>query len=92
MIIITFIIILLMISSFYFGMYRNTEVYAFRGRVRELCLTHAKTAIDKRESDFLWSYRTFLDNGPTYRQMVFSFKPLKLNKWYKIEDLEKLLS
>jgi len=68
------------ITTSYFFFFRNEKVAAFR-----------KSIIDQAFNGDHWSEKIEIyRDGPGYSEMVFSFKPLKLESFYTPEEIEVL--
>lgn len=93
----TFIIIailsLLSISGLLclYGIYRCEQVYKFRSRVVELNYDYAIRLIDKGALEHYNSWG-FYSKLPSFNDMVFSLKPLKLSSYFTNEELTELFS
>lgn len=61
---------------------RNAKVYKFRSYLINLIY-------DKVDVNNFWSARRLLDKH-TYRKMLYSFKPLKMEYWFTVEELKLL--
>jgi hypothetical protein len=88
------IIIILLVATNYFLIYRNYKVYILRNKIIDLCSEYNSRHIDKHypykffksRSD---AYAWFL-NKYSYIDMTFSFKKLELECWYTKEEISKL--
>ena len=84
--------IILLILSIY-GFFRNFRVLKFRTTLINMtgdwCRRHIDDLVKETEvSAFEW----FFPKLPSYAQMMFSFRPLKLEEWASEEDIKKLKS
>ena len=59
---------------------RNSQTHKFRHRVIDIVF----------EGENWEEKRLIYHNGPSYNQMMFSFKPLKLESFYTPEQIEIL--
>lgn len=87
MVVIVFIMILLLITTITFDylQYRADKVIEFRCMIRELCFEYSFCHPHCKMSSFDW-----FTNKYTFKQMLFSIKPLKLKYWYTKEELDKI--
>lgn len=69
---------------------RNYFVYKFRTDIIDLCHKHNLRRIGK-SLIYDSANRCFLDKY-SYKDMLLSFKPLKLKYWYTEEEIERLMS
>lgn len=69
---------------------RNNKVYKFRGYIADLIYYRACDMIDDgashKDTFCLWN---MLDNI-SYEEMLYSFKPLKMECWFTDEELKSL--
>lgn len=82
------IIPVIILSCLFIGIYllfRNNKVYKFRTRIIDL-ETYKYLAEKSYERN---PYE--LHDRYTYAEMIFSFKPLKLENWFTKEEVESLL-
>lgn len=75
------IVLMTMISFFYYGLYRNEQTYLFRHRLRWHTLA-LKAYKFKEYNDSIYSRYS-------YNDFMYSFKPLKVKYWYTEEEIEK---
>jgi len=73
---------------------RTQKVYQFRNYITDLCYSKSikdldNLGVNNYESAYEWFYHKKV---PSYDEMLFSFKPLKLENWFDKEDIERLLS
>lgn len=87
MVVIVFIMILLLfvLITCDYLQYRGDKVIEFRCMIIELCFQYALRHPHCKMSSFDW----FIDKY-TFKQMLFSIKPLKLKYWYTKEELDKI--
>ena len=76
------IVLVMIISFFYYGLYRNEQTYLFRHRVRWHTLLALKADKFKEYNDSIYSRYS-------YNDFMYSFKPLKVKYWYTEEEIEK---
>jgi hypothetical protein len=76
--IVLLIIVLILVLGFTYTGVRNEFVYRFRMEVINMCDNDVALTI-------------FVD-GPGYKTMLFSLKPLKLKYWYTPEQIKTLQS
>lgn len=77
----------LFISIFYgiYLLFRNNKVYKFRTRIIDL-------ETDKYLAEKSYEKNPYeLHDRYTYDEMLYSFKPLKLENWFTKEEVESLL-
>lgn len=69
---------------------RNNQVYEFRHTVNIACFDYSMRHIkdDDLKSAYDWCWAKL----PPYNDMVWSFKPLTLETYISVEDIEKLLN
>lgn len=84
--IIFFICILLVIGAFYI-LVRNFFVLELRRKVLGKCWEWLSTHPGE-ENPIHWCYPKL----PSYEEMLFSFKPVKLETWLTQEEIDKLNS
>lgn len=63
-------------------MKRDYKVYNFRKEIIDL--THSGIILDEE----LFYKRMYLSDKHSYNKMLYSFKPLKLEYWYTLEEIE----
>lgn len=74
-----------LVGSFYM-LYRNDKVYIFRTEIFWMCYEYEdRHMFDSHDFSYKWFHGKY-----SYSQMVFSFRPLKLENWYTKEELEKI--
>jgi hypothetical protein len=76
-----------------FVLFRNQKVSTFRGKLIDMCGDYNMRHIEDWEigndvDAFVWLYGTL----PTYTEMLYSFKPLKLGSYITKEQYERLIS
>ena len=94
------IIVVVLIYLFYL-LFRNNKVLNFRYLIIEGSYNYVKNFIDTDRYDTVQEYdehehqyRRLMDkahntiNKYSYDKMLFSFKPLKLEKWFSSEEIE----
>lgn len=74
-------------------LYRSHLTFKLRNRINQLCYEYSlenieKIVVKEKTSAYDWIY----DGLPTYSQMVWSFKPLRLKYWIPEMDLAELLT
>lgn len=87
-IIILIIALIFLGFTWYFCVHRNDRLVVFRICILHLCTTYdILHAIEpgSEEDAFKWFEEKY-----TYNQMLFSFKPLKLEAWYTPEEISKI--
>ncbi len=87
MVVIVFIMIFLLflLITCDYLQYRERKVWEFRSTIKELCIQYL------RRHPFCEMYEMVLFyNKYTFKQMLFSIKPLKLEYWYTKEELDKI--
>lgn len=63
---------------------RNNEVFRFRCMVNELCYQYSlNTKVD--------GWKKFWDKMPPYGKMVFSFRRIKLETYFRQDEINELL-
>jgi hypothetical protein len=87
------IIICIFLAYVIYIPYRINKVYKFRNRSINLSFEWDMKHIQeigegKEQSAFLWFY----DKQPSYNKMLYSLKPLVLDKWFDKKVLEKLFN
>ena len=85
-IVIIMILLLFVLITCDYLQYRERKVWEFRSRINELCIQYMirHPLYESYEMDLYY-------NKYTFKQMLFSIKPLKLKYWYTKEELEKFL-
>lgn len=82
------IILVIILSGLFIGIYllfRNNKVYKFRTRIIDL-------ETDKYLAEKSYEKNPYeLHDRYTYDEMLYSFKPLKLEDWFTKEEVESLL-
>lgn len=90
-IIIGLIAVLLLCLCFYM-LYRNHRVYKLRSKLIDLCSDydkrHSREFTDHRQSSFVWLYNEL----PTYDEMMYSLKPIRLQTYITEEQYQKLIN
>ena len=92
------VLVILMVLCFYL-LDRNNKVYRFKtslcdllfdelGRILNTYKDDNEFSKDKNNYYIIKEKVTHLVNKNTYNKYLFSFKPLKLEKWFTKEDLE----
>lgn len=71
-------------------LFRNLRVLKFRLWINQLQYDWSVRHV--KDNDYESAYKWFNFSQISYNKMVFSFKPLKLEKWYKKELIDKLLN
>lgn len=85
-IVITITLLLITIITFDYLQYRGDKVIEFRCMIRELCFEYSlRHPPHCKMSSYDW-----FTNKYTFKQMLFSIKPLKLKYWYTKEELDKI--
>lgn len=69
-------------------LHRNDKVYEFRQGIIDMASKAARRRIDENRDDYLAPHS--LLNKHTYDQMLYSFKPLKLEAWFTEEEVKTL--
>ena len=96
------LILLVLISTIvlcFFVLYRNNKVYYFTISLSDFLFDELKRILNtyKNDNEFYEdenNYNSikekvqFLLNRHSYNKYLFSFKPLKIEKWFTKEDLE----
>lgn len=86
-IILTFLCILLILDIYF--LFRNFEVRLFCQDILHMALAYDprnyKSFRDKKEFALFWFAQKY-----SYERYLFSFKALKLEKWFTKEELEKI--
>ena len=92
------IVLILIVLRFYI-LYRNNKVYCFSIGLNGLLLDELKRILNtyKNDDEFNEDENNYnyikekiysLLNKHSYEKYLFSFKPLKLEKWFNEEELE----
>ena len=92
------VVLILAVFCFYM-LYRNNEVYYFSVGLNHFLTDELRRILDtyKDDDEFhedennyykIGEKALFLLNKYSYNRYLFSFKPLKLEKWFSEEDLE----
>lgn len=82
--------ILFFLFMFYF-LKRNHDVFDFRSSLRRKCLEFDLQNIENGSyHEITNNCGLIIDSLPSYYKMVFSFKPLKIEKWLTEEQVKKL--
>lgn len=68
---------------------RNNKVAAFRGKLIDMSSEYNKRRINEHDFDYKCAYEWFL-NKYTYKRMLYSFKPLKLEAWFTEEEIKEI--
>lgn len=86
-IVIIMILLLFVLITCDYLQYRERKVWEFRSMIKELCIQYMlrHPFCETYEMDLFY-------NKYTFKQMLFSIKPLKLKYWYTKEDLEKIFN
>lgn len=87
-IIILIIALIAMVFVWYFCIYRNDRLLLFKFHIVHLCTVYDilhPVELNSEEDAFKWFEEKY-----TYNQMLFSFKPLKLEAWYTPEEISKI--
>jgi hypothetical protein len=93
------LIVLILIVLWFYIFYRNNKVYYFSISLSHLLFGELKRILNTYKNDDEFSKDEdnlriisekvqFLLNKHSYNKYLFSFKPLKLEKWFTKEDLE----
>jgi hypothetical protein len=71
---------------------RNEKVCQFRLRIVDICSNYNITYINKKQeyNDTVSAYKWCYAKLPSYEQMLYSTKPLRLTQWVPADDLIKL--
>lgn len=96
------IVLLILIVICFYVLYRNNEVYYFK-RILNISLFDELIRIlnsyknddelhkDENNYNYIKEKVLFLLNKHSYNKYLFSFKPLKLKKWFNEEELEFII-
>lgn len=90
--------IILVVAEWYFCIYRNNRVLKLSLEIIDLCAEYNYrivksdpskygydlSKLDPKDNAFEWFDKY------SYHQMIFSFKPLKLEAWYTQEEINKI--
>lgn len=83
-------LIIIQLYIIYICFIRNIKVYKFRRYIAGLIylksLNMLNNNIPMEEIDHLWD----IINNVSYNEMLYSFKPLKLEYWFTKEEIEKI--
>lgn len=71
-----------------YAFFRNNKVFDFRRRILDMCSRAAERDIQNEIRD--WSRSYCLLNKHSYKAMLYSFKPLKLEKWFTDDEIKIL--
>jgi purine-cytosine permease-like protein len=77
--------ILIWLAVYFFMKKRIYKVYQFRIRVIDICCDYNKST-GYTDNSLQWLY----SDGPSFKDMVFSFKKLTLDNWYEEEKLKRI--
>lgn len=84
------LLMIILLYIIYICFIRNIKVYSFRKYIADLTylksLNMLNNNISMEEIDHLWD----IIRKISYNQMLFSFKPLKLEYWFTKEEIEKI--
>ena len=95
------VLVILLVLCFYFS-YRNNKVHCFIISLSEVLFDELKRILDTYKDDdelhkdennynYIKEKVLFLLNKHSYNKYLFSFKPLKLKKWFNEEELEFII-
>ena len=79
--------VLITVLSLYF-LYRIDKVYKFRCQIIDLVCKAQIKSVHNGEYDI--EKYDFIYHKHSYGKMLYSFKPLKLEKWFTKEEIELL--
>lgn len=90
-ILIAIVLLLQLIVTAYFWLYRNTKVYKFEKYLIDLAngyiSRHEYFPFNSPEDPYNWFVHKY-----THEEMVCSFKALKLENWFSKEEIDKILN
>lgn len=85
----SFLLLLIWGIVLFFGIFiiaRNNQIYYFRAFILDLSASYCRRHIEEDcKSAFDWFYGKW-----NYEQMLFSFKPLKLEYWFTDEEIREI--
>ncbi|MCM1170094.1 MAG: hypothetical protein NC324_09190 [Bacteroides sp.] len=84
----SFMVMILMVALSCYIFSRNGAVYRFMIMINELAYAASMQRIGANRSDF-YEPRVLADKYE-YNDMLYSFKPLKLEDWYTEEEIRTL--
>lgn len=73
-----------------YALIRNNKVYKFRCYIADLIYSRACDMIDDEVSYQDTSYLWNMLNNISYEEMLYSFKPLKMECWFTDDELKLL--
>ena len=82
------LLVLLLICGFWF-LHRNNRTYIFYCYIIDLSYRYNIRRINENNLEYKDAFKWFVDKY-TYDNILFSFKPLKLEYWYTKEELEEI--
>lgn len=82
------ILLFLLFLSFYI-LHRNNKVYDFCMMLSKMSYNYNMRRIDEGRYDETDAYEWFAEKY-TYFRFLYSFKPLKLEKWFTEEELSTI--
>ena len=92
------VLVILIVFCFYFS-YRNNKVYCFITNLSNILFDELRRILNTYKDDnefhedednynYIKEKVLFLLDKHSYNKYLFSFKPLKLEKWFTKEELE----
>jgi len=82
MIIVLCVIVLITLPFPIVMMYRNERTFRFRTQIVDMVFKDNNDDWEKRA--------TIYQNGPSYNEMMYSFKPFKLESFYTPDEIKTL--